>query len=130
MDYLPDKNLKLYFLEGNDRPSLIMSDINDRKLKPQLVADMLNIVGIIPYSHEYNDDFKPWEDPEEMFPYYENEKQRIRFNVDEAICELGRPRGKFELIFPLKDNIDKYSKLFKLNLIENKLFWEHIKNNS
>ena len=130
LDYLPDKNLKLYFLEGNDRPSLIMSDINDRKLKPQLVADMLNIVGIIPYSHEYNDDFKPWEDKEQMFPYYENEKERIRFNVDEAICELGRPRGKFELIFPLKDNIDKYSKLFKLNLIENKLFWEHIKNNS
>ena len=127
LDYLPDKNLKLYFLEGNDRPSLIMSDINDRKLKPQLVADMLNIVGIIPYSHEYNDDFKPWEDNEKMFPYYHNERERIRFNVDEAICELGRPRGKFELIFPLKENIDKYKKLFKLNLIENKLLWEHIK---
>ena len=130
LDYLPDKNLKLYFLEGNDRPSLIMSDINDRKLKPQLVADMLNIVGIIPYSHEYNDDFKPWEDKEQMFPYYENEKERIRFNVDEAVCELGRPRGKFELIFPLKENIDKYEKLFKLKLIENKLFWKHIKENS
>ena len=130
LDYLPDKNLKLYFLEGNDRPSLIMSDINDRKLKPQLVADMLNIVGIIPYSHEYNDNFKPWEDNENMFPYYYNEKERIRFNVDEALCELGRPRGKFELIFPLKENIDKYSKFFKLNLIENKLFWEHIKKNN
>ena len=130
LDYLPDKNLKLYFLEGNDRPSLIMSDINDRKLKPQLVADMLNIVGIIPYSHEYNDDFKPWEDKEQMFPYYENEKERIRSNVDEAVCELGRPRGKFELIFPFKENIDKYEKLFKLKLIENKLFWKHIKENS
>ena len=130
LDYLPDKNLKLYFLEGNDRPSLIMSDINDRKLKPQLVADMLNIVGIIPYSHEYNDNFKPWEDNENMFPYYYNEKERIRFNVDEALCELGRPRGKFELIFPLKENIDKYSKFFKLNLIENNLFWEHIKKNN
>ena len=129
LDYLPDKNLKLYFLEGNDRPSLIMSDINDRKLKPQLVADMLNIVGIIPYSHEYNDDFKPWEDNEKMFPYYHNERERIRFNVDEAICELGRPRGNFELIFPLKENIDKYEKLFKLNLVENQLFWKHIKEN-
>ena len=129
LDYLPDKNLKLYFLEGNDRPSLIMSDINDRKLKPQLVADMLNIVGIIPYSHEFNDDFKPWEDNENMFPYYHDEKERIRFNVDEAICELGRPRGKFELIFPLKENIDKYEKLFKLNLIENQLLWKHIKEN-
>ena len=106
-----------------------MSDINDRKLKPQLVADMLNIVGIIPYSHEFNDDFKPWEDNENMFPYYHDEKERIRFNVDEAICELGRPRGKFELIFPLKENIDKYEKLFKLNLIENQLLWKHIKEN-
>ena len=104
-----------------------MSDINDRKLKPQLVADMLNIVGIIPYSHEYNDNFKPYEDEEKIFPYFENEKQKIRFNVDEALCEFGRPRGKFELIFPLKENIDKYEKFFKIKLKENILFWKHIK---
>ena len=130
LDYLPDKNLKLYFLEGNDRPSLIMSDINDRKLKPQLVADMLNIVGIVPYSHEYSDSFKPYEDTEKMFPFIKNKKERIKFNVDEALCEFGRPRGKFELIFPLKENIDKYKKFFKINLEENNLLWKHIQENN
>ena len=130
LDYLPDKNLKLYFLEGNDRPSLIMSDINDRKLKPQLVADMLNIVGIVPYSHEYSDSFKPYEDNENMFPFIKNKEERIKFNVDEALCEFGRPKGKFELIFPLKENIDKYKKLFKINLEENTLLWKHIQENN
>ena len=126
LDYLPDKNLKLYFLEGNDRPSLIMGDINDRKLKPQLVADILNIVGIVPYSHEYNDDFKPYEDKENKFPYYNNEEERINNDVEDALCELGRPRGKFELIFPLKENIEKYKKFFKIQLPENELLWKHI----
>ena len=126
LDYLPDKNLKLYFLEGNDRPSLIMGDINDRKLKPQLVADILNIVGIVPYSHEYNDDFKPYEDKENKFPYYNNEEERIKHDVEDALCELERPRGKFQLLFPLKENIEKYKKLFKIKLPENELLWKHI----
>ena len=126
LDYLPDINLKLYFLEGNDRPSLLMGDINDRKLKPQLVADILNIVGIVPYSHEYNDDFKPYEDKENKFPYYKNEEERIKHDVEDALCEFGRPRGKFELIFPLKENIEKYKKFFKIKLPENELLWKHI----
>ena len=126
LDYLPDKNLKLYFLEANDRPSLIIGDINDRKMKPQLIADILNIVGIVPYSHEYNEDFIPYENNEKKFPYYSNEEERIKHDVDDALCELGRPRGKFELIFPLKENIDKYKKLFQVQLPENELLWKYI----
>lgn len=129
LDYLPDKNLKLYFLEGNDRPSLIMGDINDRKLKPQLVADILNIVGIVPYSHEYNEDFKPYEDPKNKFPYYTNEEERIQHDVDDALCEFERPRGKFQLIFPLKENINKYKKMFRIKLPENELLWKKLQEN-
>jgi hypothetical protein len=126
LDYLPDQNLKLYFLEGNDRPSLLMGDINDRKLKPQLVADILNIVGIVPYSHEYNEDFKPYEDTKNKFPYYTNEEERIQHDVDDALCEFGRPRGKFQLIFPLKENIEKYKKMFRIKLPENELLWKYL----
>ena len=61
-DFLLDQNLKIHLLEINSRPSFLMNDINDLKLKPQLVADILNIVGITPYSHDYKDNFKPYDD--------------------------------------------------------------------
>ena len=100
-DYLLDDNLKVHLLEINDRPSLLMGDINDRKLKPQLVADCLNIVGITPYSHDYKDDFVNWENQ-----YYEKFGEEgpdeLEDLINNSICELGRPRGRFDLIFPLK----------------------------
>ena len=47
--------------------------------------------------------------------------------VNNALCELTRPRGDFELIFPLKNNINKYKKFFlNEDNIENTMFWEQI----
>ena len=125
-DYLLDENYKVHLLEINDRPSLLMGDINDRKLKPQLVADCLNIVGITPYSHDYKDDFINYENK-----YYEKNGNidEIEDNINNSICELGRPRGRFELIFPLKDNIQYYRKFFSKDYKENNMFWNHILNN-
>ena len=128
-DYLVDDNLKVYLLEINDRPSLLMGDINDRKLKPQLVADCLNIVGITPYSHDYKDGFAPYDninDSEEINK--NNDKKRIEDVVNSSICELGRPRGRFELIFPLKENIKYYKKFFKNEDKENQLLWKYVLN--
>lgn len=53
--------------------------------------------------------------------------QIMKKRVDDALCELTRPRGDYELIFPLKNNIDKYSKYFfydKGN--ENEMLWKEI----
>ena len=126
-DYLLDENLKVHLLEINDRPSLIMGDINDRKLKPQLVADCLNIVGITPYSHDYKDDFVTWENS-----YFEKFGKDGPDDLDDtitnSICELGRPRGRFDLIFPLKENINYYRKFFSKEYKENLLFWKYILN--
>ena len=122
-DYLLDQNLKVHLLEINDRPSLLMGDINDRKLKPQLVADCLNIVGITPYSHDYKDDFETWE------KYDNNNQDEVKEVIDSSICELGRPRGRFELIFPLKDNINYYKQFFKREYRENNLLWDYVLNN-
>ena len=36
----------------------------------------------------------------------------LKENVDNALCELERPRGIYELAFPLKNNIEKYKKFF------------------
>jgi len=44
------------------------------------------------------------------------------------LCELTRPRGDYELIFPLKNNIDTYKKYFaNINTKENEIFWKKIK---
>ena len=51
-----------------------------------------------------------------------------KHDVEDALCELGRPRGKFELIFPLKENIEKYKKYFKIKLPENELLWKKLLN--
>ena len=124
-DYLLDDNLKVHLLEINDRPSLLMGDINDRKLKPQLVADCLNIVGITPYSHDYKDDFATWEN--KYFEQFGEEgPDTLEDIINSSICELGRPRGRFDLIFPLKDNINYYKKFFTREYKENILFWRHL----
>ena len=114
-DFMVDKDFKVYLIEINDRPSLIMGDINDYKLKPQLVADTMNLLGIVPYSHDYKDNFKTYdEDNADSIP--ETEKA-----VNNAICELGRPRGRYDLIFPLKSNINYYKQFYKVKHEENEL---------
>ena len=129
-DFLLDENMKVHLLEINGRPSLIMGDINDRKLKPQLVADCLNIIGIFPYSHDYKDGFAPYDNKDDNREVNgDEEERRIDEIINASICELGRPIGRFELIFPLKENIEYYKKFFKRDYKENKLLWNFIINN-
>ena len=118
-DFLLDENLKLYLLEINSRPSLLMKGIVDLKLKPQLIADTLNIVGITPYSHDYKDNFKAYDDALEDELIDENQEAAER-----ALCEFGRPRGKFELIFPVKERINYYKKFYKTIFGIEELLWD------
>ena len=120
-DFLVDKDLKVYLIEINSRPSLLMGDINDIKLKPQLIADTLNIVGITPYSHDYKDDFKAFD--EEILDNNLNEDEE---SVNRALCEFGRPRGRFELIFPLKNKVDYYKKFYGNFIKTDEMLWEKI----
>ena len=119
-DFLVDENLKVHLIEVNSRPSLSMSDITDYKIKPQLIADTLNIVGITPYSHDFNDDFKAYDgDNEEELDDDED-------GVNRALCEFGRPRGRFELIFPLKENFNYYKKFYKKNKNADEMLWKRL----
>ena len=124
-DFLVEEDLKVYLIEVNSRPSLLMGDINDLKLKPQLIADTLNIVGITPYSHDYKDNFKSYD-------YNGNDinEEDIDDNedgVNRALCEFGRPRGRFELIFPLKNKVDYYKKFFSEDRTADEMLWEKLK---
>ena len=54
---------------------------------------------------------------------YEN---RVEEEVDYALCEFSRPKGNYERIFPVKNKIEKYKKLFKTLKKENIALWEKI----
>ena len=117
-DIFVDINLKPYLLEVNTRPFLDDYNKYDKIIKSNLFVDTLNLVGIYLYSHDKEG--KPFD---KVFSY----KSEIQKRVDDALCELTRPRGDYELIFPLKDNIDKYKKFFmKKKGKENTLFWKEI----
>ena len=120
LDIFIDNEYNSHLIEVNTRP--IMKDYNkyEKVLKSSLFVDTLNIVGITPFSHD-----KKHESLDKDLSYKNNYEKRI----DDALCELTRPRGDYELIFPLKDNIDKYKKYFlKKEGIENTKIWKIIKN--
>ena len=124
-DFLLDENLKVHLIEINSRPSLLMGDINDIKLKPQLVADALNLVGITPYSHDYRDDFEAYD--KEFNNYnFDNKNDEIEYDINRALCEFEKPRGRFELIFPIKEHIDYYRKFFSKNRQLDEMLWEKL----
>ena len=119
-DIFVDDEYNPYLLEVNTRPMMHEYNKYDKIIKSNLFVDSLNIVGITPFSHD--EEHKSLDKD----LYYKNNYER---RIDDALCELTRPRGDYELIFPLKDNIDKYEKFFFKNEgKENKIFWKKIKN--
>jgi len=117
-DIIIDDKYQPYLLEVNRRPDMVVFDKMDKIVKEKIFVDTLNIVGIIPFSHDNKSE--PFD---EVYQY----EDKVEEAVDYSYCELTRPRGDFELIFPLKNNIDIYKKFFRVNLTENEKFWEKIK---
>ena len=120
LDILIDSNFKPWIMELNYGPQLSNIDEIDLKIKSQVVTDLYNIIGIVPFKKDLNDN-KPLDE----VTYY---KDRVQEAVDNSICELERPRGGYELIFPLKENIDYYSKFVKADEVNLK-FWDYIRSN-
>ena len=107
-------------MELNYGPQLSNIDEIDLKIKSQVVTDLYNIIGIVPFKKDLNDN-----EPLDEVTYY---KDRVQEAIDNSICELERPRGGYELIFPLKENIDYYSKFVKADEVNLK-FWDYIRSN-
>ena len=103
-------------LEINKSPSMINYTNIDVEMKTNLFVDILNLIGIVPFQINNIFNFESNYD-------LEMEKEKA---VDNALCELSRPRGDFELIFPLRSNIKNYKKYFKYPIEENELFWKKI----
>jgi hypothetical protein len=117
-DIIITKDFEPILLEINSGPSITYHNQLDKPIKTNLLVDTLNIVGISMFNKN--------------ILLYRNKKIKnsVEYNVQNAICELNRPRGDYELIFPLKENINKYRKYFKRkNNKENKMFWNIIQKN-
>ena len=119
-DILINDKYEPVLLEINNRPNLNVRNQVDTKVKANLFVDTLNIIGLQLFSHqgEYQSFDKEYK--------YNNNSDEL---VDRAFCELTRPRGDYELIFPLKENIEQYKKYIINNSIENIKLWEKIDSN-
>ena len=104
-DIILDENLKPYLLETNRRCGFRNDNDAEKYYTYNIIVDTLNIVGLRPKNMNFISEKK-------------NKKELIKENLEESFCELDRPRGGYKLIFPLKDNVDKYKKFFGDNISE------------
>ena len=118
LDLIVDNNYKVYLLEINRNPSMRGGHAVCDYIFDNIISDTLNIVGVVPFSHD--DSQEPMDN---NIYYYNNEIEEI---VDDSLCEFSRPRGLFELIYPLKNNINKYKKFFQNITKENKSLWNKL----
>ena len=122
-DIMVSNEYKVYLLEINRFPTMAAGHISATFMYEHLVSDILNVVGIVPFAH---DETQEPLDKNDIY-FYENKTEEI---VDDALCEFSRPRGGLELIFPLKNNINKYKKYFEEVTSENQLLWNKLMNSS
>ena len=113
-DILIDNKFNPILIEINTNPQMKFSNILDKEIKNNLFIDTLNLVGLIPYSRI------------SKVPLYNKFATFNNYNIRNALCELKRPKGDYDLIFPTKENINKYRKYFTYNNLENKRFWDKI----
>ena len=114
-DIILDNQLNPWLLECNINPSLNCDMDVDTKVKSKLITDILNIIGLIPFTHDKR------EKPLDKDNYYVSS---IDEAVTESLCEFVRPTGGFERIFPLKENIEEYRKFIDKPGEQNLTLWE------
>jgi len=120
IDVMIDDNLKVWLLEYNISPFIEMYNIINQINKKKLIADIYNLVGVVPFSHN-----EPEKLLENLQCNYSNKLEKI---MNETICEFSRPKGGFERIFPVKKTLSYYKKFFLEPDEENLKLWNIIEN--
>lgn len=113
VDIILDENLEPHILEINLSPSLNFNCKASEIIYEKILVDTFNIIGI-----------KPYDRGEKIKRDVLKTEDKIKENID----ELKRERGGFELIFPLKENIDKYRRFISKPSELNVKIWDYIKN--
>ena len=114
VEVILDKNYNPYLIGFNSKPGLYSNSEVGKKLYNNVMCDFLNIIGIRKYNRKSMKKNKRICSLEE--------------NLKECTKELQRYRGHFELIFPLKENIDKYSKFIENKTQLNTELWKSLDN--
>ena len=113
-DIILDDKLRPYLLEMNRVSGFRDNNDAEKYYVYNIFADTLNIVGIVPKELMINARYKDY-------------KEELKDNLEENLCELDRPRGGYQLIFPKKKNIEIFKKFFGKNISkEDKLLWKHL----
>jgi hypothetical protein len=118
VDIILDSNLNPWLLECNLNPSLNCDTDVDLRLKSRLITDILNIIGLVPFSHDGQD---------KSMDYTNSYKNKIEEGIIESLCEFERPTGGFERLFPTKETIDIYKQYIDEPGDINLKLWEEIK---
>ena len=118
LDLIIDQNHRVHLLELNRNPTMRNGHAVCDYMYDSLITDILNIIGIVPFNH--NETQQPLD--KDVY-IYDNKVEEI---VDDSLCEFGRPRGMFDLVYPLKNNVNKYKKFYDKILPESQLLWDKL----
>ena len=119
VDILLDEKLNPWLMEVNLNPSLNCDSEIDLKIKSKLLTDIFNIIGAVPFSHDWKA-----ETMDKEIKY----ETKVEEGVKESLYEFERPSGGFERIFPRKENIEYYAKFFSDNSAtdDNIVIWQYV----
>ena len=123
-------------------PSLSSGSLLDKQIKTSLMSDVFSLVGIIPIDRNslkkeekkvnvnmnIRTKFKSYShvmSSREIGDLNDEEVNIIAENQEEM-----QRLGRFERIFPLKENIDTYEKYFEVKRVNNALTWKSIKSDN
>lgn len=142
-DVLVDANLKPWLMEVNVCPSLNSSSPLDKKIKTTVMCDTMNLLGYMGYDRKkYEEERRnktPGMEIRKHQPKNVNEVAELNenncinllssddWNVLFETDEEWYRKGDFERIFPLKDNVDAYSKYFEVQRYSNTIVWRWLK---
>ena len=150
-DILIDEKFKVWLLEVNVNPSLHCNSPLDLSIKTELIVDLFNLIGIVPFNHNNNEEIYNLSRKKNNKSFSEIKLPRINHNlkinyeikskgnekIDEYYQKIienfveEKMRSEltgFELIFPKKNNVEFYSKILKdskYNNESNNILWDY-----
>ncbi len=157
-DILVDSKFNIWLMEVNVGPSMKCGSPLDKMIKTNLVSDIFNIIGIKFYDHHFKDNIYTLEKKDYNINnkkinkinfgelkadiYNKFDKNNLfykTFEYDNEYFINGTLRDfeeeklrasvtNFEIIFPIKENIQYYAKFFSTNSnnVDNIVTWQYI----